>query len=64
MNHMDCWNKFEQTGAILDYLNYTACAKESMDETMEDMTGMHLEEGEESGSSQCNRNGFVDHANW
>lgn len=22
------WRRFEQTGGVLDYLNYTACAKE------------------------------------
>lgn len=23
------WKRFEQTGGVLDYLNYTACARES-----------------------------------
>ncbi len=23
------WRRFEQTGGVLDYLNYTACARES-----------------------------------
>ncbi|MDE7210232.1 MAG: hypothetical protein K2O03_02155 [Lachnospiraceae bacterium] len=36
------WKRFEQTGGVMDYLNYTACARESygMPDTY-DMAGSH-----------------------
>lgn len=34
MNHNEYWERFEQTGAIIDYLNYTACTSESEDQNI------------------------------
>ena len=42
------WKRFEKTGGVLDYLNYTACTRETFpeeedDEGEDDDRGAHLE---------------------
>jgi hypothetical protein len=61
MKHLDCWKKFEETGNISDYLNYTAC-------TAEDCSRHIVNENREGGlgcdNINCDRNGFISNANW
>ena len=49
----DCWKRFERTGGVMDYLNYTACTKESFpdeDEVEEDDWNGHRERDGDSSS--------------
>ncbi|MBU5334331.1 hypothetical protein KQI61_19310 [Anaerocolumna aminovalerica] len=61
MNQSYYWEKFEETGSILDYLNYTAC-------TMEDAAGYRRKDIKEGGCNDdgntYDRDGFISHANW
>lgn len=52
------WEKFQQTGNITDYLNYTAC-------TSEESQQIGNEEGD-FGGNPCDstRNGVSCHASW
>ncbi len=50
----DCWRRFERTGGVMDYLNYTACTKESFPEEDE------VEEDDWNGHRE--RDGAVGHA--
>lgn len=64
MKNNDYWKRFEQTGAIADYLNYTACTSESAIQNIEpeadDGSGG---EGGVRGRSKYNRHGIVCNAN-
>lgn len=60
MNHLEYWKRFEETGSISDYLNYTAC-------TLEDATWYRndIKEGGSIGDNNTyDRDGFISHANW
>jgi len=61
MKNLEHWNRFEKTGNISDYLNYTAC-------TAEDCTRQIVKENEEGGYGgdriDCDGNGLISHANW
>ena len=63
MNHEDYWERFFSTGAILDYLNYTACTSESEDLNIEEKvsTGSN-KEGEVRGNSKRHRHGSIRNA--
>lgn len=58
------WKRFEQTGAIEDYLNYTACTSESANQNI---AGRKIKivagEGGVRGCSKYNRHGVVSDAN-
>ncbi len=58
MKNNDYWKRFEQTGAILDYLNYTACTSESANRNIanEIYTGSNGE-GEVRGCSEYDWDG-------
>ena len=43
----DFWEQFQRTGRVLDYLNYTACAKE---ESKEWSCGNNHDDREQTGS--------------
>ena len=47
MKNNEYWKRFEQTGAITDYLNYTACTSESANQNIESKakTGSVIEGG-------------------
>jgi hypothetical protein len=61
MKNQEFWERFEKTGNILDYLNYTAC-------TSEECSKYKSPEKEEGGYSGDRFNyggdGIVSHANW
>ena len=61
MRNKDYWEKFTKTGNILDYLNYTACTLEELNQLL----SINIEEvkySDDSGLSDGN--GFIDHAYW
>ncbi len=61
MRNKDYWEKFTKTGNILDYLNYTACTSEELNQLL----SINIKEGEYSDdSSLSDGNGFIDHAYW
>ncbi|WMJ90034.1 hypothetical protein [Anaerocolumna sp. MB42-C2] len=61
MRNKDYWEKFTKTGNILDYLNYTACTLEELNQLL----SINIEEVEYSDdSSLSDGNGFIDHAYW
>ncbi|WFR56600.1 hypothetical protein QA584_23760 [Anaerocolumna sp. AGMB13025] len=61
MRNKDYWEKFSKTGNILDYLNYTACTVEELNQLL----SIDDEEGGYSDDSNLSDgNGFVDHAYW
>lgn len=58
MEDRDFWKRFEESGNILDYLNYTAC-------TNEESQIRTLKEGERGGSTDYGYwNGVSRHASW
>lgn len=61
MRNQEYWKRFEKTGYISDYLNYTAC-------TAEDCTRQIANEVEEGGFRggriDCDGNGIISNANW
>ena len=63
MNNNDYWKLFEQTGAILYYLNYTACTSEASNRKIEGKvyTGSSREGGV-SGCSKFDWNGIIRNA--
>lgn len=63
MKDNDYWKRFEQTGAISDYLNYTACTSESANRNIksEIYTGS-VREGGVRGCSEHDRDGIVSNA--
>ena len=61
MRNNDYWEKFTKTGDILDYLNYTACTAEELNQLL----SINIEEGEYGDdSSLSDGDGFIDHAYW
>lgn len=64
MKNNEYWKRFEQTGAITDYLNYTACTSESASQNIEIgiRTGS-VREGGVRGCSEYDRYGIVRNAN-
>lgn len=61
MRNKDYWERFEKTGNILDYLNYTACTAEELNQllSIENEEGGNSDDG-----SRSDGNGFVGHAYW
>lgn len=61
MNNLEYWEKFEKTGSISDYLNYTAC-------TVEDCTRHFVNEIKEgvfnSDRNDCDGNRIISNAHW
>ncbi len=56
MERMECWNIFERTGNIEDYLQYTACTKEEQVQNLYEKKGKDIVYG----STACTSwNGFV-----
>ena len=72
MKKYEYWKKFIETGAISDYLNYTACTREHYQDKKcvfqkEDRNKKcaEVKEGENRGcSSNRYGDGSIDHANW
>ena len=73
MKKYEYWNKFIETGAISDYLNYTACTREQFQVKKsvfqkEDKISKKCAELKEGDSRGCSSNrygdGINDHANW
>lgn len=64
MKNNEYWKRFEQTGAITDYLNYTACTSESANQNIESKakTGSVIEGGVR-GYSEFDRYGAFSNAN-
>lgn len=55
------WERFEKTGNIMDYLNYTACTAEELNQ----MLSIDIEEGGNSDdNSLSNGDGSINHAYW
>lgn len=63
MKNNEYWKRFEQTGAISDYLNYTACTSESTNRNIETniYTGS-IREGGVRGCSEHDRHGIISDA--
>jgi len=61
MRNKNYWERFEKTGNILDYLNYTACTAEELNQLL---SIENKEGGNNDDSSLSNRDGFIDHAYW
>ncbi len=61
MRNKNDWERFEKTGNILDYLNYTACTVEELNQLL---SIDNKEGGNSDDSSLINRDGFIDHAYW
>jgi hypothetical protein len=61
MRNKNYWEKFEKTGNILDYLSYTACTVEELNQLL---SIDNKEGGNNDDSSLSNRSGLIDHANW
>lgn len=61
MRNYDYWEKFAKTGNILDYLNYTACTAEELNQLLSiaDEEGGNSDDG-----SLSDGDGFIDHAYW
>lgn len=63
MNDKECWLRFEQTGAITDYLKFVACTSEAVNQDIEDATkNDFVGEGGVSGCSKHDRYGVVSNA--
>lgn len=63
MKNNDYWKRFEQTGAISDYLNYTACTSESANRNIErEIYTGSVREGGVRGCSKYDRDGIVSDA--
>lgn len=63
MKNNDYWKRFEQTGAISDYLNYTACTSESANRNIErEIYTGSIREGGVRGCSEYDRHGLISDA--
>lgn len=63
MKNNDYWKRFEQTGAISDYLNYTACTSESANQNIElEMNTGSDREGGVRGCSEYDWHGVIGNA--
>lgn len=70
MSEIEYWNVFEQTGAIKDYLTYTACTSEytkDLGQTEENKNwniSEHKEGGTLDNTKEVNWNDFVSNPDW
>ena len=55
MEYQDYWKAFERTGSIMDYLHYTACAKDEL------AAGMVEDRREYEGGADIDRDGDIVH---
>jgi len=63
MKDNEFWLRFEQTGAITDYLKFIACTSEAANQDIEDSAKKCFAgEGGVSGCSKHDRNGIVSDA--
>ena len=69
MKDYDYWERFSETGSIIDYLNYTACTSEIVGQNIE-AKGADLksdkthEEGGDGGSNNFDWYGTISYADW
>ncbi len=61
MRNKDYWERFAKTGNIMDYLNYTACTVEELNQLL---PIENKEGGYSDDSSISDGDGLVDHAYW
>ncbi|MFU0827170.1 MAG: DUF4240 domain-containing protein [Lachnoclostridium sp.] len=59
MRNEKYWERFEKTGNIMDYLNYTACTAEELHQLL----SVDIKEGgDNDDNSLSNGDGFIGHA--
>ncbi len=61
MKNKDYWERFAKTGNILDYLNYTACTVEELNQLL---SIDNKEGGYNDDSNLSDGDSLIDHAYW